>query len=512
MLPTSNTPESHSGIRPIVFYSTVILLFLTLIPLSLFPEKSSQILNIIFNYMTVELTWVFMLSSVIILIFLLWLAFGPISKKKLGDKIEYSTFTWIGMVLCAGVGAGCIFGGSIEWAMYAKYSIQGTQPLTQEAYEWAIAYGMFHWGPTIWAFYVCLSIPIGYIYFVKKKPVLNVSQSCEGILGRHTTGFIGKIIDIIFMVGLIIGGTTSLGFGIYIVAASISSIFNIEYGFPLEAACMIGVAIIYMISSSLGLKKGMAKLSDINVYTALALFAFVAAVGPTLFIGEMAAKSLWLMYSNLIDMMTWVDPVGKGGFTQDWTVFYMAWFISISPFISLFFAKISRGRSVRAVVLGGITIAALGSGISYMILGSYGIHLQITGQLDAVKMLETAKGGAVIMAIYDTLPFANFYKFLLGTVVAICIATTFDAISFALAATSSKRLTPDTEPATWCRLFWGFAVCILPLGIMAMNGPLMLLQILNIIVGIPLLIVMFLSIGSFIINYKREGWVENNEE
>ncbi len=508
MSSTPTSPKSENGIRPVVFFYNVILLILTLIPLSLFPEESSQILNSIFSYMTVELAWLFMFSSVVVLVFLAWLAFGPIGKKKLGDTIEYSTFTWIGMVLCAGVGSGCIFGASIEWAMYATYGIQNAEPLSIEAYEWAVSYGMFHWGPTLWAFYICLSIPIGYMYFVKKVPVLNVSQSCEGILGKHVSGTIGKIIDILFMVGLIIGGTTSLGFGIYIVAASISSIFGITYGFPLEAACMIGVAIIYMISSSMGLKKGMAKLSDINIYAALGLFAFVALAGPTLFIGENAAKSLWRMYTNLFDMMTWIDPVGEGGFTQDWTVFYMAWFISISPFISLFFAKISRGRSVRAVVLGGITIAGLGSGITYMILSSYGIHLQITGQLDAVSMLETTNAGTVIMAIYDTLPFATLFKFLLGAVVAICIATTFDAISFALAATASKRLTPDTEPATWSKLFWGAAVCVLPLGIMAMNGPLMLMQILNIIVGIPLLIVMFLSIGSFIINYKREGWVE----
>lgn len=208
-----------------------------------------------FQFVTVKMGWLYMLFGAGTFTLLMWFAFGPFSHKRLGDKIEYSTFSWIGMLFCAGVGAGIMFGGSIDWAYYAAYPMHGEPAGSLKAYEWGSAYGMFHWGPICWSIYAVLAVPIGYSYYVKRVPILNISQACTGLLGDKVNGWQGKIIDILFMTGLVAGSATALGLGIPIVAAAIASVAGIEHSFWLEFGTLLLVTSIFCVSASFGLKK-----------------------------------------------------------------------------------------------------------------------------------------------------------------------------------------------------------------------------------------------------------------
>lgn len=508
LTPLSTCPPEKGGVCLVCFFGALFIILTACIPLFMYPEEGERIINTMFEFVTVEMGWLYMLAGAGIFLLLMWFAFGPFGNKRLGDKVEYSTFSWIGMLFCAGVGAGIMFGGSIDWAYYAAYPMHGEPAGSMKALEWGTAYGMFHWGPICWSIYAVMAVPIGYSYYVKRVPILNISQACTGLLGNRVNGWQGKLIDIMFMTGLVAGSATALGLGIPIVAAAISSVTGMEHSFWMEFGTLILVTTIFCISSSLGLKKGLSKLSDFNVLTALALMLFVFIFGPTLFLTDMAISSLGLMISELVTLATWMDPMGTSGFTKDWTVFYYAWFVAYAPFMSLFIAKISRGRTVREVVLGPVIIASLGCGCFYLVFGNFGLHLQLTGQLDVITMVKSVKGATAIMAIADFMPMASLYKVIFGTVTAISMATTFDAVSFALAATTTLKLTPDEEPARWNRLFWAVSLGMLPTGIMLIDGPLSVLQTASIVVGLPVLGVIMIGVGAFLKEYRQTGWVE----
>nr|WP_321258731.1 BCCT family transporter [uncultured Pseudodesulfovibrio sp.] len=509
--PLPMCPPDKGGVCTICFFGALSIILAACIPLLMYPEAGERIINSMFQFVTVKMGWLYMLFGAGTFTLLMWFAFGPFSHKRLGDKVEYSTFSWIGMLFCAGVGAGIMFGGSIDWAYYAAYPMHGEPAGSLEAYEWGSAYGMFHWGPICWSIYAVLAVPIGYSYYVKRVPILNISQACTGLLGDKVNGWQGKVIDILFMTGLVAGSATALGLGIPIVAAAIASVAGIEHSFWLEFGTLLLVTSIFCVSASLGLKKGLSKLSDFNVMIAMALLLFVFIVGPTVFLTDMAITSLGLMYSKLITMATSMDPMDSVGFTKDWTVFYYAWFVAYAPFMSLFIAKISRGRTVREVVLGPVLIASLGCGCFYLVFGNFGLYLQLTGQLDVVSMVKTVKGATAIMAIADFIPMASLYKVVFAGVTAISMATTFDAVSFALAATTTLKLTPDEEPARWNRLFWALSLGLVPTGIMLIDGPLSVLQTASIVVGLPVLGVVTIGVAAFLKEYRQTGWVEYDD-
>ena len=221
----------------------------------------------------------------------------------------------------------------------------------------------------------------------------------------------------------------------------------------------------------------------------------------------MSLTSFGLLASNFLRMATDTGPLGTTNFTQDWTVFYYAWFVAYAPFMSLFIAKISRGRTVRQVVLGPVILASLGCGLFYMVFGNFGLHLQTTGQLDVVEMVKTVKGATAFMNVAEFIPLSSAFQLVFALVTAISMATTFDAVSFALAATTTAKITPEDEPARWNRLFWAICLALVPLGILLIDGPLSVLQTASIVVGLPVLIVLWLGVISFFREYHLTGWV-----
>ncbi len=504
----ASPPVSGGGIRRMCFLGTFGLVLAGGAPLLAFPEAGGRVIGAMFTVITVKLGWLYLLAGLCSLALIAWFAFGPLREKRLGEAVEYSTFTWLGMLFCAGVGAGIMFGGSIDWAYYLRYSLQGAPVGSTENAMLACAYGMFHWGPVCWAIYATLAVPIGYVYYVKKVPILNISEVCVPVLGEYAHRWPGKLVDVLFMAGLVGGSATALGLGTPILAAAAASVFGLELSFSLQCAMLLAVTLVFSVTSYLGLKRGLSRLSDFNVYAALGLLAYAYLAGPTLFLTDMGISSLGMLFSRFVAMATWIDPAGEGGFTQSWTVFYYAWFVAFAPFMSLFIAKISRGRTVRQVALGSTLLASLGCACFYLVFGNAGLYLQLTGQLDAARLVETGSGASAIMAVADFIPFASAYKLVFAVITAICMATTLDAVSFALAAATTRRLDPGEEPARWNRVFWAVCLGVLPLGVLLINGPLSVLQTLSIVTGLPVLCVVWLGAASFLKEYRRTGWVE----
>ncbi|WP_066496082.1 BCCT family transporter [Abyssisolibacter fermentans] len=483
------------------FFSALAILLMVCIPLILFPEQGEAIINKAFKFITHNLGFMYIWEGLAALVFAIWISFSKYGKIVLGDpneKPEFKTFSWAGMLFCAGIGASILYWGTIEWAYYFTAPPFGLEKGTWLAAEWAATYGIFHWGPTGWILYSLPALPIGYSYFVKKKPVLKISEVCRGVLGDRVDGVLGKIIDVLFMFGLLGGAGTTLGLGTPMIAAGIHKVTGISQSVGLNLLILIIVTVIFSFSAYSGLKKGIKVLSDINIVLMLIILAIIFITGPTLFIIKMGTTSIGILIQNFVRMDTWMDPVLNTGFSENWTVFYWAWWTIYAPFMGLFIAKISRGRTIRNVIGGSVLFGTMGCALVFVILGNLGMSLQLTNALPVIEMLSENGAPETIISIISTLPLGNVVVILFTIVAIIFLATTFDSASYTLAAVTTEKISGDQDPARWNRLFWAFSLSLLPASLLIIDGPLSTLQTASIIGGLPITPIIVIMMVSFV--------------
>lgn len=485
------------------FIGAFFLLLAVTVPLIVFPEQGGELVLKAKDYMTSNFGVMFMVVGLGIFLFLIYVAFSKNGHVKLGDKgekPEFKTGSWAAMLFCAGIGSSILYWGAIEWAYYYQSPPFGIEGESKQAIQWASAYGIFHWGPIAWAIYTLPALPIAYFYYVRKKPVLKISEACRPILGNKADGPLGTIIDVLFMFGLMGGAGTTLALGTPMIAEGISSVTGIEATLGLKTGILVLCTVIFAISAYSGLKKGIKVLSDVNLWLALFILAFVFVFGPTKFIAETTTNSLGLLLDNFFHMSTWTAPFSTMGpfeevnFPESWTVFYWAWWLVYAPFVGLFIARISRGRTIRQVILGTMCYGTLGSILFFGVIGNFGMYMQLTGQFDVISVLNNQGAPAAIISIISQLPMGPLMVGLFTILAIIFLATTFDSSSYILASVVQKKI--DGEPLRWNRLFWAFALCLLPLTLMYLGG-LGMLQTASIVGGFPLLIIMIMLAWSF---------------
>lgn len=278
----------------------------------------------------------------------------------------------------------------------------------------------------------------------------------------------------------------------------------------LRSIILLTITVIFAISSYTGLKKGIQKLSDVNVWLSFLLLAFVFIVGPTVFIMETTVTGFGNMIKDFFHMATWMEPFGgiKGrketNFPQDWTIFYWSWWLVYAPFIGLFIARISKGRTLKEVVLGTICYGTLGCVLFFGIFGNYAVYLQITEQFNVISYLNNHGTEATIIEVMHQLPFSTITIILFLISAFLFLATTFDSGSYILAAASQKKVIG--EPLRANRLFWAFALCLLPFSLMLVGGEraLEVLKTASLLASVPLIVIFTLMMISFLIILGRD--------
>ncbi|MGS0681683.1 BCCT family transporter [Shewanella sp. 125m-7] len=478
------------------FFGALVLLFSVVLPLLVFPEQGAQWIAVAKTFMTDKLGFAYLGLGLAAFFFMIYIVFSDIGQIKLGDpdeKPEFALASWAAMLFCGGIGASILYWGTIEWAYYYQNPPFQLEAGSEEAVRWAATYGLFHWGPIAWCIYMIPAIPIAYFFYVRKQPVLKVSAALMPVIGEaNSFGKLGKVIDILFIFGLLGGAATTLGLAAPLINEGISYLF----GIPASTGSQIGVLMvctaIFAYSSYMGMDKGIKILSNINFWGALALLLFVLVCGPTIFMLETGLDSIGRMLSNFFVMATWAEPFGGMGtfedthFPQDWTIFYWAWWLVFAPSMGLFVARISRGRTIKQMVSGAVFFGSLGCSLYFIILGNYGLSLQLSGQLDVVSILNAEGATRAIFAILETLPFSTVVIALFTLLCVIFTATTFDSISYILASVVQTNVTED--PMRWNRLFWAFTLSLMPSALLFMGG-LATLQTAAIVGGLPLLII-----------------------
>ena len=488
------------------FSASVAIILLVCIPLVLFPESGGKILAELYGFISSTFGFLYLIAGTAVMVLLLWLAVGRYGKIRLAsgdEKPEFNDASWVAMLFCAGVGAGLMYWAPIEWAYYIETPPYGLESGSTAAAEWAATYGIFHWGPTAWAFYCLTTIAIAYPYYVKKVPFMRLSTSCHYFFPGEEDTRAERLIDWLFMIGLLGGAGTSLGFSTPMIAACIGRITGWEVDFGLEIGVVLISVLMFAISVWLGLKKGIKRLSDFNMWLAFILLGFVLMVGPTIFLLKTSVNSVGLMAQNFIRMNTWTDGFTESAFVENWTVFYWAWWIAYGPFVGLFVTRISRGRTIRQVIFGMLGYGSLGAAMFYMILGNFSLSLEITESLAVSSVLADEGGAAAIVATLEQLPFAVLVIAAFAVISLVFSATTYDSASYILASCATRRLLPGEDPDRWNRVFWALALAVLPLTLMFIGG-LKTVQTATLIVSLPLIIIGILMAVSLVMQLRAD--------
>ena len=475
-----------------IFLTTVATIALACVPVFAFHDSAAATITRLFDGVTQNFGVVYLWYGTGVVAFLVWLAASRFGRVRLGaahERPEFSTFSWLAMIFCAGVGATLLYWSIIEWGYYIVKPPYGLAPRSPEAIEWAATYGMFHWGITGWAIFCLPAIAIAYPYYVRKIPYLRLSTGCSAFLPQGVTSARARSLDFLYMINLVGGAGTSLGLSTPMISAAVAELFGLNRRFMLDVAVVIGCIAVFGTSAFLGLQRGFKRMSDATMLLALLLLLFVLVVGPTLFILKMGTNSIGLVLQNLFRMNTWTDPIRNSGFVESWTVFYWAWWMAYAPFVGIFVTRISRGRTLREVIGGMLTFGSLGAAVFYIVLGNYAIHLELQGLLDVTGMIGNGNEPSAITAVIQSLPFGQVALAVFLLVAIVLLATTYDSASHTLASVSTQRLEAGRDPARWNRVFWACALGVLPITLLFAEGGLKVIQSATIVVSLPLIAV-----------------------
>lgn len=457
------------------------------------PEQAGGVFSSVMAFITDYFGWSYLLAMTLFLVFCLFVAFSKFGNIKLGkdnEKPEYSTTTWFFMLFSASMGIGLVFWGIAEPIYHF-----GGPPLgeagTAAAAEQAMRYTFYHWGLHPWAVYALVGMALAYFSFRKDKPFL-ISSTFTPILGEgNTRGFIGKSIDILAVFATIFGVATSLGLG----AMQITTGLNFAYGTPdTITVTMVVIAVITVLFTASvvsGINRGIKYLSYINMILAFMFIAFFLFLGPFKFIANTFVTTIGFYLQNLAWMSFFADPYGQmaenAGYdwVGAWTVFYWAWWIAWGPFVGTFVARISRGRTVRELVIGALIAPVLLSFIWLSAFGGSAMSIELFGSGGIVDAVFSNISSAFFVTLQN-FPMAGLMTFLATLMIATFFITSADSATLVSAMLTSGG---DPEPSAQLRITWGVIKGAVA-AVLLLAGGLNALQTASIAAAFPFMIIM----------------------
>ena len=392
------------------------------------------------------------------------------------------------MLFCAGIGAGLMYWSVIEWAYYLDAPPLGLEADSPAAREWAATYGIFHWGLSAWCIYCLPTVAIAYPYYQRKIPYLRLSTSLVGICGDEVVNRpLGRVVDFVFVIALVGGTGTSLGLATPMIAACVSVLLGTPESFALELVVLFVVVSLFALSVYLGLERGIKRLSNTNAAIAGIFLLFVLLAGPTYFILKLGTNSLGLMVQEFVRLNTWTDPVLETGFVEDWSVFYWAWWLAYGPYMGVFVTRISRGRTLRQLILGMVGFGTLGCAIFFIGFGNTAMWMDMESLVPVREFVAAGSADTAIALVIEALPLQPLPLVAFVVVTCIFIATTYDSGSYAISAAATRHLVAGVNPHRWHRVFWAFSLAVLPVTLMLVDDGLDAVKSAVLVVSLPLL-------------------------
>ncbi len=429
------------------------------------PEAFSEQTGTALGWLTGNFGWLFVLTSAAFVLFSFYLALSRYGNIKLGpddSQPQFSTFSWVSMMFATGMGIGLIFWGVAEPLTYLTADTPGStppgrvgEPGTAEAARSAMEYTYFHWGFHPWSMYAVIGLAIG--YFAYRKKYGNLISGCfRPLLGDRVSEGPGKAIDVIAIFATLFGSATSLGLGALQITGGLDNVFAGVGEKPVLLAITViwVLTLCFVISAVTGIEKGVQFLSNANAIAAALLVFFLFVVGPTVFILDTFTDSIGGYLTHLPTMAFRTGVFGGDEFISGWTVFYWAWWISWTPFVGMFIARISKGRTIRQFVVYVILMPSLVSFIWFAIMGGSAFDLQLNQGVDLGKVLVDKGTEGVLFDTLRDYPLAGVTVVLAIVLIAIFFITGADSASIVMGMLSQRG---REEPSRWLVIFWGVA-------------------------------------------------------
>ncbi|MFC7495646.1 MULTISPECIES: BCCT family transporter [unclassified Nocardioides] len=476
---------------------------------ALWPEKLSETSGDALTWVTDTFGWLFVLTSAGFVLFSAYLAVSRYGNVRLGpddSRPEFSTFSWVSMMFATGMGIGLMFWGVAEPLTHFNSPPMGdAEPGSAEAAALSMQWTFFHWGFHPWAMYAVIGLSIG--YFAYRKGYGNtVSAAFRPLLGERTKQAPGQAIDVLAIFATLFGSATSLGLGALQITGGIDDVFGEGGGSKSLAVAVIAVlTACFVLSAVSGVERGIKILSNTNAIAAALLVFFLFVVGPTVFIMGTFTQSMGDYLTQLPHMAfnTGVYDANAHSWLSGWTIFYWAWWISWTPFVGMFIARISKGRTIRQFVVCVVLVPSLVSFAWFSILGGSALNLQLN---EGWQPPLTDTGGIALEAsLFDMLrefPLSAITVALAVILVAIFFVTGADAASIVMGQLSQHGA---EEPNRSLVIFWGVATGAVAAVLLWANG-LSALQSLCIVVAGPFMLVLIGMCASLWRELRRESF------
>ncbi|SIS75860.1 BCCT family transporter [Salimicrobium salexigens] len=486
-----------------IFIPALLIVIAISIPFAMYEAKSLELLNSIFDSIVTSFTWGYLWYGIILVVAGLYLSFSKYGKVVLGDpkeKPRFSLFEYSSILIAMGLGSTIMRTGMLQWTSVANDPPAGVEAGSPEAILWGNAYSMFLWGFQVFAIFVLIAPAMGYILHVRKRPLMRVSEACRSLFGdKFSDGIGGKIFDILFLVSILSGAAVTLGLGAPIVTYNLAHLMNIEITFTLTLIVTIVWVFLFSLSAYAGIEKGIKRLSTLNMYLAGALGLFIIFAGPGIFILNYFSDSVSFLISNYINLSLSTDSVHEGGMShvQSNTVFFFAYSATWAMLHGVFAAKISRGRTVKEMILTYFLAPTLISWIATGILGGLGVYQYLNKDMNILKLVQNEERMAAIPEILSTLPLGWLAITLFMIVALIFLTTTLDSTTYTVAAYTSTRDMSKFEPPKTLRIIIAAIITVVALVLMRIGG-LPPLEVVSGLMGLPIIVIQFILIWAAI--------------
>ena len=490
-----------------VFITSSILIVGFIIFGSLFSETAAALFSFLQDFIAEKFRWLFIILFNVALVFCIYLAasrYGDIRLGKQTERAQYSLFSWIAMLFSAGIGIGLVYWGTAE-PLYHFMAPPIGEGQTVESAKQAMNLSFLHWGLHAWAIYTVVALSLAYFHFRRGLP-LSIRSTLYPILGQKIYGKWGHTVDILAVFGTMFGVVTSLGLGVMQINSGLEGLFGIPNTLTVQFIIIVFVTSLACGSLMLGLDKGIKRLSDINMGLTGILLTFMVILGPTLFIFDSFIENIGNYLANIVTLSTWSEAYSGTDWQSAWTIFYWAWWVSWSPFVGVFIARISRGRTIREFVFGVLLIpmtilffwftAFGGVAIQMELLAAISPDLVSPGLVAAVQ----ADTGSAIFKLVEYYPFTKPITLLIVVMIVLWFVTSSDSASFVIDMLTAGG---DTNPPKIQRLFWAIMQGVIAAILLAAGG-LGALQAAAIVAGLPFALVIFVMMYALLRGMSRD--------
>src|SRR5690625_3398752 len=503
---SAHTKREKSGVLVLnitkVFWYAIAICIVIVMWGSFAPDHLNNMTEAATTFIYNRFGWYYTLviiSMIALCLFLMFSRFGNIKLGKKGDEPDFSLPAWFAMLFSAGMGIGLVFFTTAETISHAFISAPNAEPGSDQAIEESLQYAAFHWGFHGWGLYAIVALILAYFKFRLDAPGL-ISATLEPIFGQKMMrGTVGHIVDTLAIFATIVGVASTLGFGSAQINSGLTFLFNAPKSFLFQMIILVIATALFIASAWSGLGRGIKYLSTINMWLATFLIILMFIVGPTMYILNMFTSTIGNYLSNFIQMSFEAKPVNvsQHEWLNDWTIFYWAWWISWAPFVGMFIARVSKGRTIKEFIAGVMLAPTLVTLIFFSVFGGSALNIEQHG----IAKLSELAAETVTFGMFEHYPMGSILSFITIIVIVIFFVTSADSATFVLGMFSTGG---KLNPSNVVKIVWGLVLSSMA-GIVMYFGGLDGFQNMLIIAALPFSLIIILMVISFYKTLKERN-------